>query len=183
MSIILRKNPKRSRTQPKRFEDEKFVSGAIDRYQHCYDANKRGKYDDIHGHEDYYTSSRGHKFTTIKWNANNTKYRIHLRDFTESVLEFSSIWRDMDMVLPGSLVSHISSFLNLSDIDQALIVDDDEFIVGDDGYETEETEEAKPKKWCCSGLPIEDKSEEEWDSDEETDDESEWDSDCLSDED
>ena len=28
---------------------------------------------------------------------------------------------------------------------------------------------------------MEDKSEDEWDSDEETDDESEWDSDCLSD--
>ena len=44
----------------------------------------------------------------------------------------------------------------------------------------EEEEEAQPKKWCCSGLTIEDKSEEEWDSDEETDDDSEGDSDCLS---
>ena len=94
-------------------------------------------------------------------------YRYELRDFTESVLEFTSIWRDLGMVLPGHMVSHISSFLKLSNIDQALIADDDEFIVGD-------------KEDDC--FQMEDKSEEEWDSDEETD-ESEWDSDCLSDED
>ena len=103
-------------------------------------------------------------------------YRYALRDFTESVLEFTSIWRDMGMVLPGALVSHISSFLKLSNIDQALIADDDEFVVGD-----EEEQVSQPKNWSCSGLPMEDKSEDEWDSDEETDDESEWDSDCLSD--
>ena len=183
MALTLRRNPKRNRNAPKRFEDEKFVSGSIDRYQHCYDANRVGKYDSINGNENYYTTRDGRKFVTFKWNSDYTMYRRVLRDFTESILEFTSIWRDRGRVLPGALVSHISSFLNLSNIDQALIVDDDEFIVGDDGYETEETEEAKPKKWCCSGLPIEDKSEEEWDSDEETDDESEWDSDCLSDED
>ena len=63
-----RRNPTRRRAAPKRFEDEKFVSGAIDRYQHCYDANKEGKYDRINGDENYYTSSRGHKFTTLEWN-------------------------------------------------------------------------------------------------------------------
>ena len=176
MALTLRRNPRRNRTAPKRFEDEKFVSGAIDRYQHCYEANKRDKYDNINGDEDYYTTRDGRKFATFTWNSNNTMYRYALRDFTESVLEFTSIWRDMSMILPGDMVSHISSFLKLSDIDQALIADDDEFIVGD-----EEEEEAEPKKWSCSGLPMEDKSEEEWDSDEETDDESEWDSDCLSD--
>ena len=62
-------------------------------------------------------------------------YRYALRDFTESVLEFTSIWRDMGMVLPSNLVSNISSFLKLSDIDQALIADDDEFIVGDEELE------------------------------------------------
>jgi len=180
MALILRKNPRRNRTAPKRFEDEKFVSGAIDRYQHCYEANKRGKYDNINGNEDYYTTRDGRKFVTLKWNSDYTMYRHVLRDFTESVLEFTSIWRDMGRVLPGALVSHISSFLKLSNIDQALIVDDDEFVVGD---EEEEEEEAQPKKWSCSGLPMDDKSEDEWDSDEETDDDSEWDSDCLSDED
>jgi len=175
MALTLRRNPRRNRNAPKRFEDEKFVSGSIDRYQHCYDANREGKYDCINGHENYYTSSRGHKFSTIEWNDNGL-YRIHKRDFAESLLEFTSIWRDMGRVLPGALVSHISSFLKLSNIDQALIADDDEFVVGDD-----EEEEAQPKKWSCSGLPMDDKSEDEWDSDEETDDESEWDSDCLSD--
>ena len=38
-----RRNPTRRRKAPKRFEDEKFVSGAIDRYQHCYDANNKGR--------------------------------------------------------------------------------------------------------------------------------------------
>jgi hypothetical protein len=164
MTTTLRKNPMRNRNAPKRFGDETFVSGAIDRYQHCYDANRVGKYDDINGDENYYTTRKGRKFSTIKWNDNCTMYRYVLRDFTESVLEFTSIWRDMGMVLPGDLVSNISSFLKISDIDQALIADDDEFIVGD------EEEETQPKKWCCSGLPIED----EWSSDEETDDDGEW---------
>ena len=163
-----RRNPSRRRQAPKRFEDEKFVSGAVDRYQHCYDANRTGKYDCINGDEDYYTTRDGRKFATFTWNSNNTMYRYELRDFTESVLEFTSIWRDLGMVLPGHMVSHISSFLKLSDIDQALIADDDEFVVGDDQEEIQS---------------LEDKSEEEWDSNEETDDESEWDSDCLSDED
>ena len=171
-----RRNPTRNRKAPKRFEDEKFVSGAIDRYQHCYDANKKGKYDCINGHENYYTSSRGHKFSTIEWNDKGL-YRIHKRDFAESLLEFTSIWRDAGKVLPGAIVSYIGEYLRISKFDQAVIADDDEFIVGD------EEEEDQPKKWCCSGLPIEDKSEEEWNSEEETDDDSDWDSDCLSDED
>ena len=157
----------RRRTAPKRFEDEKFVSGAIDRYQHCYDANRPGKYDHINGDENYYTSRRGHKFTTIEWN-DKGKYRIHKRDFTESLLEFSSIWRDMGRVLPGAMVSHIGSFLRLSETDQHLIADDDEFIVGDDS----DIEEAECRTYRCSGLPMDDESEEEWDSEIETDDES-----------
>ena len=168
MTTTLRRNPTRTRLAPKRFEDEKFISGAIDRYQHCYDANRAGKYDDINGDENYYTTRNGRKFVTLEWN-DKGRYRIHKRDFVESVLEFTSIWRDMGMVLPGVLVSNISSFLKISDIDQALIADDDEFVVGD-----EEEEEAHPKKWSCSGLPMDDKSEEEWDSDEETDDDGEW---------
>ena len=158
MATTLRRNPIRNRSAPKRFEDEKFVSGAIDRYQHCYDANRAGKYDDINGDENYYTTRDGRKFATFTWNSNNTMYRYELRDFTESVLEFTSIWRDMGMVLPSDLVSNISSFLKLSDIDQSLIADDDEFIVGDEELEDKEEEV----------------SEEEWNSDEETDDDGEW---------
>ncbi len=163
----LRRNPKRNCSNPKRFEDEIFVSGAVDRYQHCYEANKDGKYDSINGHEDYYTSRRGHKFTTIEWNDKGL-YRIHKRDFSESLLEFTSIWRSMGHVLSGDVVSHISKYLRLSDVDKFNIAEDDEFIVGD------EEEETQPKKWRCSGLPIEDKSEDEWSSDEETDDDGEW---------
>jgi len=164
----------RRRTAPKRFEDETFVSGAIDRYQHCYDANRTGKYDQINGHDNYYTSRRGHKFTTIEWN-DRGKYRIHKRDFSESLLEFSSIWRDMGCVLPGAIVSHIGGFLRISETDKALVADDDEFIVGDDS--DVEEEEAQPKKWSCSGLPMDDESDEEvWDSGDETEDDEEWDS-------
>tara|TARA_A100001015_G_scaffold263554_1_gene310611 strand:- start:238 stop:882 length:645 start_codon:yes stop_codon:yes gene_type:complete len=163
----------RRRTAPKRFEDEKFVSGAVDRYQHCYDANRAGKQDYINGDENYYTSRRGHKFTTIEWN-NRGKYRIHKRDFAESLLEFSSIWRDMGRVLPGALVSRIGEYLRISDVDKALVAEDDEFIVGDNS----DIDEPQPKKWSCSGLPMDDdESEEEWDSEEETDDDEEWDSD------
>lgn len=158
MATTLRRNPTRNRSAPKRFEDEKFVSGAIDRYQQCYDANRVGKYDDINGDENYYTTRDGRKFATFTWNSNNTIYRYTMRDFAESVLEFTSIWRDMGMVLSGVLVSNISSFLKISDIDQALIADDDEFVVGDEELEDKEEEV----------------SEEEWNSDEETDDDGEW---------
>ena len=156
----------RRRTAPKRFEDETFVSGAIDRYQHCYDANRAGKYDHINGHENYYTSSRGHKFTTIEWRVAQGRItqKIVLRDFTESLLEFSSIWRDMGRVLPGALVSRIGEYLRISDTDKALVADDDEFIVGDNS----DIEEA---------LPVDHESEEEWDSGDETEEDGEWNSD------
>jgi hypothetical protein len=162
----------RSRAAPKRYEDEKFVSGAVDRYQHCYDANRSGKQDYINGHENYYTSRRGHKFTTVEWRVAQGRItqKVVLRDFAESLLEFSSIWRDMGRILPGALVSRIGEYLRISDVDKALVVEDDEFIVGDD--------EVEPKKWSCSGLPMDDdESEEEWDSEEETDDDEEWNSD------
>ena len=163
-----RRNPTRRRAAPKRFEDEKFVSGAIDRYQHCYDANRDGKYDSINGHENYYTSKRGHKFTTIEWNNHNTKYRIHKRDFTESLLEFTSIWRDMGRILPGDIVSHIGGFLRISDVDKELLADDDEFIVGD--LSTDESASESEQ------------DEDEYESEDETSEE-EWDSDYSSDED
>ena len=167
-----RRNPSRRRSAPKRFEDETFVSGAVDRYQHCYEANKPGKYDSINGNENYYHNRRGQKFTTIEFN-DKGRYRIHRRDFSESLLEFSSIWRDMGRVLPGSIVSHIGEYLRLSDVDQSHLEADDEFIAGDI---SSDEEEIKPKKWSCSGLPMEDKSEEEL-SDYETSEE-EWDSDA-----
>ena len=157
-----RRNPSRRRSAPKRFEDEKFVSGAIDRYQHCYEANKIGKYDCINGNENYYQNRHYKKFTTSIIN-NRGRYKIHRRDFSESLLEFSSIWRDMGLELPGSMVAHIGNYLRLSDIDKSNLEQDDEFIVGDDKSDREDVNE--------------DNSEEEWDSDYETSEE-EWDSDA-----
>ena len=162
----------RRRTAPKRFEDEEFVSGAVDRYEHCYDANRSGKVDRVNGHENYYTSRRGHKFTTLEWRVAQGRIiqKIVLRDFTESLLEFSSIWRDMGRVLPGAIVSRIGEYLRISNVDKQLVVEDDEFIAADG--------EVEPKKWSCSGLPMDDdESEEEWDSEEETDDDEEWEED------
>ena len=81
------------------------------------------------------------------------------------------------MVLPSAIVSHIGGFLRLSQTDKDLLVDDDEFIAGD---ESESESEEQDKKWSCSGLPMED--EEEWSSGDETD-ESDYDSDALYDSD
>lgn len=161
-----RRNPTRSRRAPKRYENEKFVSGAIDRYQHCYEANKKGKYDCINGHENYYTNRNGCKFNTIEFD-NKGKYRIQKRDFSESLLEFTSIWRDNNQVLPGNIVSYISEYLRIPKFDKAVIADDDEFIVADEDQEIE----------------YDNSDEEEWLSEDETEDDSEWDSDCLSDDD
>jgi hypothetical protein len=157
-----RRNPTRRRTAPKRFEDEKFVSGAIDRYQHCYDANNKGRCDTVNGHENYYTSRRGHKFTTLEWN-DKGKYRIHKRDFTESLLEFSSIWRDMGRILPGAIVSHIGGFLRISDVDKELVEYDDEFIA--DYLELSTDESASESEEESASEYESESEEEEWDSD------------------
>ena len=146
----------RRRTAPKRFEDEKFVSGTIDRYQHCYDNHYTGY---IAGNENYFTSRRGHKFCDIKWNDNN-RFRLVLRDFPESLLEFTSIWRDMKLVIPSEVIPLIASFLNIKDIDKLLIKDDDEFIATEHSSSDEEEKEEE--------------EEDEWKSEDETDDESEW---------
>ena len=150
-----RRNPSRRRKAPKRYEDEKFVSGAIDRYQHCYDNHYTGY---IAANENYYTTGRGDKFCDIKWN-DNERYRIVLRDFPESLLEFTSIWRDMELVIPSEIIPVIASYLNIKNIDKQLIKDDDEFIAAEHSSSDEEEEKEE---------------EEEWNSEDETDDESEW---------
>ena len=155
-----RRNPSRSRLAPKRFEDEKFVSGAIDRYQHCYDNHYTGH---IAGNENYYTTRRGNKFYNIKWNVCHNglvSRRIVLRDFPESLLEFTSIWRDIKLVIPSEIIPVIASFLNIQNIDKLLIKDDDEFIATEHCSSDEEE--------------IEEQEEDEWNSEDETDDESEW---------
>ena len=174
MLVPHRRNPSRRRQAPKRFEDEKFVSGRVDQYTRGYegrDSNWRAAEEDA---ENYYHSRRGRKFANYVWNGRG-KYRIQLRDFPESLLEIASIWRDLDMELPEGLISHIGSFLSFSKTDQALLEDDDKFVVADESEDEEQV-----RKWSCSGLPMED--EEEWSSGDETD-ESDYDSDDLYDSD
>ena len=112
----------------------------------------------IAGNENYYTTGRGNKFCDIKWNDNN-RFRLVLRDFPESLLEFTSIWRDMKLVIPSEIIPVIASYLNIKNIDKQLIKDDDEFIAAEHSSSDEEEEKEE---------------EEEWNSEDETDDESEW---------
>jgi len=173
--LIPHRRSGRRRQAPKRFEDEKFVSGRVDQYTRGYegrDSNWGAAEEDA---ENYYHTRKGRKFANYVWNGRG-KYRVQLRDFPESLLELASIWRDLDMVLPSAIISNIGEFLRFSQTDQDLLVDDDEFIAGD---ESESENEEQDKKWSCSGLPMED---EEWSSASETD-ESDYDSDALYDSD
>ena len=152
-----RRNPTRRRAAPKKYEDEKFVCGSVDRYQHSYDGHT-GR---ISGNENYFTSRRGNKFYDVKW-YDNGLYRKVFHDFPESLLEFTSIWRDMNLVIPSELISNIAAFLNIKNIDKQLIIDDDEFIAAEDN-------ESKFEDISESEAD----SENEWNSEEETDDDNE----------
>ena len=153
-----RRNPARRRAAPKRFEDEKFVSGAVDRYQHCYDNHYTGN---ISGNENYY-NHRGRKIYNVKYNSKG-QFRLHPRDFPESLLEFNSIWRSKNRVIPTDVLSTIASFLNIKEVDKHLIKEDDEFIVG----ELSTDESASESEEDEHEYKTEDEtSEEEWDSDE-----------------
>lgn len=184
-----RRNPTRNRKAPKRFEDEKFVSGAIDRYQHSYDGTcKEGTakagFEDreyYYGNGKVYTYCKYYFHHRIHGKTSFSMYMPIIKDYPESLLEFSSIWRDMKMILPSEIVSFIGSFLNMKKIDKKLIKDDDEFIAADDS-DSDNEDNKNIKKWSCSGLPVEDE-EELWSSEDETDDDIEWDSDCLSEDD
>ena len=157
-----RRNPTRRRAAPKRFEDEEFVSGSVDRYQHCYDNHYTGN---ISGNENYYTTRDGRKFVSPKWGVTNGRitYRLTQRDFPESLLEFNSIWRSKNRVIPTDVLSTIASFLNIKEIDKQLIKEDDEFIVG----ELSTDESASESEEDEDEYKTEDEtSEEEWDSDE-----------------
>jgi hypothetical protein len=172
MALLMRehrRNPTRNRKVPKRFEDEKFVCGSVDRYQHAYDGwYKEGSYvANCEDAEKHFTNRRGLKWCELRCTNLGRKvlkhgeYRMHYKDFPESLLEFSSIWRDMGFVLPGALVSQIGEYLEIKQIDKQLVEADDEFIVND-----EEEEE----------VEVSNSDEEEFDSEEETDDDEEWDS-------
>ncbi len=128
----------RTRREPKRFTDEKFVSGRVDQYTRGYSGwhedRWRNKYQDA---ENYYHDHRNRKFGSVSWTKKN-KYHVNLRDFPESLLEFSSIWRDFGYEMPDVVLDKIGSFLNISSTDQALLVDDDAFITADHEEECEE---------------------------------------------
>ena len=152
-----RRNPTRNRRSPKRYEDETFVSGAIDRYQRSFN----GRF----------------KEGTLVADAQDTDYHFtnHF-DYTESLLEFTSIWRDFGRVLPGNLVENIGKYLRLrrTDKQKGMITADDEFIVADD--EVEEKVPDKSNRFTICGYKkncIEDSDEELWDSDGESDYDSE----------
>ena len=73
------------------------------------------------------------------------------------------------------MLQEIGSYLRISNVDRALLEDDDTFVVGDNDSESEYESEKDTKKWRCSGLPMDD---EEWSSCDDTD-ESDYDSDDL----
>ena len=157
-----RRNPSRRRQAPRRYEDEKFVSGRIDQYTRGYegrDSNWRASAEDA---ENYYRHMRGGKIYQVVWNKRG-KYRYQLRDFPETLLELTRIWRDFGLVLPGALLQEIGSYLRISEVDQALLQDDDAFVVADE----EEDED------------IEESDEDDWVSGSETDEESGYDTDDL----
>ena len=166
MLVPHRRNPSRRRQAPKRYEDEKFVSGRIDQYTRGYegrDSNWKAKAEDA---ENYYHTMNGRKFACHVWNSRG-RYRVHLRDFPESLLELASIWRDLNMELPSAIVSQIGSFLAFSNTDQALLEDDDGFVAADESEDE----------------VIEESDEDDWVSGSDTDEDSCYDSDALYDSD
>ena len=165
MLVPHRRNPSRRRQAPKRYEDEKFVSGRIDQYTRGYegrDSNWKAKAEDA---ENYYRHMSGRKIYQIHYNLKG-KYRFQLRDFPESLLELASIWRDLDMVLPSAIVSQIGSFLAFSNTDQALLEDDDGFVAADESEDEviEESEDSYCGECWCSADETEE--EDDYDSDE-----------------
>ena len=161
---------RRTRREPKRFTDEKFVSGRVDQYTRGYSGwqedNWLNKYQDA---ENYYHDHRNKKFGTVSWTKKN-RYRINLRDFPESLLEFSSIWRDFGYEMPDIVLDKIGSFLNISSTDQALLADDDAFITADHDEECEEIDHSDEEA-MTDGEFYSSEEDEEWsDSDDDEDD-------------
>ena len=159
----------RTRRQPKRFTDEKFISGRVDQYTRGYegrDSNWRARFEDA---ENYYHTINGRRFANHVWNSKG-KYRVHMRDFPESLLEFSSIWRDFGYEMPDVVLDKIGSFLNISSTDQALLVADDEFITADHDEECKEIDDSDEEA-MTDGEFYSSEEDEEWsDSDDDEDD-------------
>ena len=169
MLLTQHRRSSRKRYAPKRYEDETFVSGAIDRYQRHYNGRfKEGHYiankQDAENHFHCEINSvKNEQF--YDWLAYGGK-----KDFAESLLEFTSIWRDLNMVLPGHLVENIGSYLKLREADKGAIMKDDEFIVADDVKEIVE----KPMVCGYKKNIIEDSDEDSWDDDISDTDISDW---------
>ena len=159
----------RTRREPKRFTDEKFISGRIDQYTRGYSGWQEdkwlNKYQDA---ENYYHDHRNKKFGTVSWTKKN-RYRINLRDFPESLLEFSSIWRDFGYEMPDIVLDKIGSFLNISSTDQALLADDDAFITADHDEECEEIDDSDEEA-MTDGEFYSSEEDEEWSDDDDEDD-------------
>ena len=159
----------RTRREPKRFTDEKFISGRVDQYTRGYegrDSNWRARFEDA---ENYYHTINGRRFANHVWNSKG-KYRVHMRDFPESLLEFSSIWRDFGYEMPDVVLDKIGSFLNISSTDKALLVADDEFITADHDEECKEIDDSDEEA-MTDGEFYSSEEDEEWsDSDDDEDD-------------
>ena len=159
----------RTRREPKRFTDEKFVSGRVDQYTRGYEGRDSNWRADLEDAENYYHTINGRRFANHVWNSRG-KYRVHLRDFPESLLEFSSIWRDFGYEMPDIVLDKIGSFLNISSTDQGLLAYDDAFITGDHDEECEEIDHSDEEA-MTDGEFYSSEEDEEWsDSDDDEDD-------------
>jgi len=150
----------RARRQPKRFTDEKFISGRVDQYTRGYEGRDSNWRADLEDAENYYHTINGRRFANHVWNSRG-KYRVDLRDFPESLLEFSSIWRDFGYEMPDVVLDKIGSFLNISSTDQALLVADDEFITADYDEECEEIDHSDEEA-MTDGEFYSSEEDEEW---------------------
>ena len=159
----------RTRREPKRFTDEKFISGRVDQYTRGYEGRDSNWRADLEDAENYYHTINGRRFANYVWNSKG-KYRVHLRDFPESLLEFSSIWRDFGYEMPDIVLDKIGSFLNISSTDKALLADDDAFITADHDEECEEIDHSDEEA-MTDGEFYSSEEDEEWsDSDDDEDD-------------
>ena len=63
-----RRNPSRRRQAPRRYEDEKFVSGRIDQYTRGYEGRDSNWKKDAEDAENYYRHMNGSKICHVVWN-------------------------------------------------------------------------------------------------------------------
>ena len=150
----------RTRREPKRFTDEKFISGRVDQYTRGYEGRDSNWRADLEDAENYYHTINGRRFANHVWNSRG-KYRVDLRDFPESLLEFSSIWRDFGYEMPDVVLDKIGSFLNISSTDQALLVADDAFITADHDEECDEIDHSDEEA-MTDGEFYSSEEDEEW---------------------